>query len=248
MIGPKSSNDDWWPRMVMLKVLAQYEEATGDPRVIPLLSRYFAYQLQHSSRTGRFARLGHAIRWQDNALVVIWLYNRIGDPKLLELARLLHTQGFDWQANFADFKFTEPITAGSDQAERTQRARRYSRYASHGVNNGQATQGFAPVWSVISGKQSQIGLAITQMLLHALDTYHGLPNGMFSCDEHFAGRNPSQGSELCARWSRRCFRLSSRSPFSAMQASAIRLEMIAFNALPGTFTDDMWAHQYNQEA
>jgi len=26
-----------------------------------------------------------------------------------------------------------------------------------------------------------------------------------------------------------------------------RLERIAFNALPGAFTDDMWAHQYNQE-
>jgi len=26
-----------------------------------------------------------------------------------------------------------------------------------------------------------------------------------------------------------------------------RLERLAFNALPGTFTDDMWAHQYNQE-
>jgi hypothetical protein len=26
-----------------------------------------------------------------------------------------------------------------------------------------------------------------------------------------------------------------------------RLELLAFNALPGTFTDDMWAHQYDQE-
>ena len=26
-----------------------------------------------------------------------------------------------------------------------------------------------------------------------------------------------------------------------------RLERIAYNCLPGTFTDDMWAHQYNQE-
>jgi DUF1680 family protein len=26
-----------------------------------------------------------------------------------------------------------------------------------------------------------------------------------------------------------------------------RLEKLAYNALPGTFTDDMWAHQYNQE-
>ena len=44
MLGP-TSNNDWWPRMVMLKVLTQYQEATGDPRIIPALSRYFSYQL-----------------------------------------------------------------------------------------------------------------------------------------------------------------------------------------------------------
>ena len=27
-----------------------------------------------------------------------------------------------------------------------------------------------------------------------------------------------------------------------------RLERIAFNALPGTFTPEMWAHQYDQQA
>ena len=69
---------------------------------------------------------------------------------------------------------------------------------------------------------------------------------MFSCDEHLAGRDPSQGSELCT---------VVEYMYSLEQALAIlgepalgdRLETLAFNALPGTFTDDMWAHQYNQE-
>jgi DUF1680 family protein len=83
-------------------------------------------------------------------------------------------------------------------------------------------------------------------MLNALDEYHGLPNGMFSCDEHLAGRNPVHGSELCT---------VVETMFSLEQSLAIlgdasigdRLEVLAFNALPGTFTDDMWAHQYNQE-
>ena len=38
MIGP-AANNDWWPRMVMLKVLTQYHEATNDARVIPVMDR-----------------------------------------------------------------------------------------------------------------------------------------------------------------------------------------------------------------
>ena len=44
MIGP-ASNDDWWPRIVMLKALTQYHEFTGDPRVIPVMDKYFKYQI-----------------------------------------------------------------------------------------------------------------------------------------------------------------------------------------------------------
>ena len=239
MIGPRS-NDDWWPRMVMLKVLSQYQEATGDARVIPAMSRYFAYQLE--TLPTRPLRDWGKFRWQDNALVVIWLYNRTGDAKLLELARLLHKQGYDWQADFADFKHTEVVTAKSIGLDKDKGLSDLA-LSTHGVNNGQAMKTY-PVWSMVSGKQEDRH-AIHQMLT-ALDTYHGLPNGMFSCDEHFAGRNPSQGSELCT---------VVETMFSLEQSLAIlgdaslgdRLERIAFNALPGTFTDDMWAHQYDQE-
>jgi hypothetical protein len=238
-IGP-ASNADWWPRMVMLKALAQYQEVTGDPRVIPVLTRYFHYQLQ-TLPTRPLADWGK-FRWQDNALVVIWLYNRIGHPELLDLIRLLHQQGFDWQANFANFQYKERVTrefiklnsgGGLDDLA----------LATHGVNNAQAFKA-APVWWLVSKHESdRRGF---QEMQSTLDEYHGLPNGMFSCDEHLAGRNPSQGTELCT---------VVEAMFSLEQSLAIlgdpaigdRLELIAFNALPGTFTDDMWAHQYNQE-
>ncbi len=238
-IGPPS-NDDWWPRMVMLKALAQYQEVTGDPRVIPVLSRYFAYQLETLPK--RPLRDWGKFRWQDNALVALWLFNRTGDPKLIELVKLLHQQGFDWQADFADFKQTQPVTPEMIKLNEQNGLGDYA-LSTHGVNNGQALKS-APVWSLVSGSDvDRRGLA---QMLAALDKYHGLPNGMFSCDEHFAGRNPSQGSELCT---------VVETMFSLEQSLAIlgdaaigdRLEKLAFNALPGTFTDDMWAHQYNQE-
>lgn len=238
MIGPRSNND-WWPRIVMLKVLTQYQEATGDPRVIPLLSRYCEHQL--SALPSRPLRDWGKYRWQDEALTVIWLYNRTGDPKLLDLVRLLHQQGYDWRAEFVDFKYTQRTTpqaiglkngANPDAAMQT-----------HGVNNAQAIKA-SPVWSVVSNNEEDRRAIFRQ--LDALYCYHGLPNGMFSADEHFAGLNPSQGIELCA---------VVEAMFSLEQSLAIlgrpelgdRLERIAFNALPGTFTDDMWAHQYNQE-
>ena len=239
MIGP-ASNDDWWPRMVMLKVLAQYEEVTGDPRVLPCLSRYFAHQLE--TLPGRPLRDWGKFRWQDNALMVLWLYNRTGDPRLLDLVRLLHQQGFDWQADIANFPFLEPVTPERIRLSENHGLGDFA-LASHGVNNGQALKA-ASVWSVVTGNETD--RRGVRAMLDTLDRYHGLPNGMFSCDEHFAGRNPSQGSELCT---------VVETMFSLEQSLAIlgdaalgdRLEQIAFNALPGTFTDDMWAHQYNQE-
>ena len=44
---------------------------------------------------------------------VIWLYNRTGAAYLLDLAQLLHAQSYDWEADFADFKYTGRVTADS---------------------------------------------------------------------------------------------------------------------------------------
>jgi hypothetical protein len=115
--------------------------------------------------------------------------------------------------------------------------------ATHGVNNGQAIK-TGPAWSQVSGSQADRN-AVSKMIAE-LNRYHGLPNGMFSCDEHLAGLDPSQGSELCTVVEY-MFSLERSLAITGEASLGDRLEQLAFNALPGTFTDDMWAHQYNQE-
>ena len=90
MIGP-ASNNDWWPRIVMLKALIQYQELTGDARVIPVMDKYFRYQL--AELPTRPLRDWGRFRWQDEVLSVLWLYRRSGSPYLLDLAQLLAQAG-----------------------------------------------------------------------------------------------------------------------------------------------------------
>lgn len=239
MIGPRS-NDDWWPRFVMLKALTQYQELTGDPRVVPVMDKYFRYQLAELPQ--RPLRDWGKFRWQDELLSVLWLYNRTGSSYLLDLARLLHAQGYDWMAQYANFQYTHRMSADVLKLEEGNGLKDLA-LATHGVNNGQAVK-TGPVWSLVSG--SGTDRAAAAKMIAELNQYHGLPNGMFSCDEHLAGLDPSQGSELCTVVEY-MFSLEHSLAVTGDAALGDLLERLAFNALPGPFTDDMWAHQYNQE-
>jgi len=238
-IGPVV-NEDWWPRMVMLKVLIQYQEATGDPRVIPLMQKYFAFQARELPK--RPLQNWGKYRWQDEVVSIVWLYNRTGDPSLLSLAQLLHDQGYNWKGQFDNFEYTNKTDRNilnasggglPDGAMQT-----------HGVNNAMALK-MSPVWFLFSGSDEDRKGIYQQVKM--LDQYHGIPNGMFSADEHIAGTDPSQGIELCAV-------VESMFSYEQIEAAlgdpifADRLEKVAFNALPGTFRDDMWSHQYDQQS
>jgi DUF1680 family protein len=240
MFGPLS-NDDWWPRMVMLKALTQYHEATADPRVLPMMTRYFKYQL--ATLPARPLTSWGKFRWQDQVLTVLWLYDQTADPALLDLMKVLRTQGYDWEAQFDHFAYKEKMSAAHIELTSKTPGFHDVKMATHGVNNAQAVKTGA-LWSRISRLPSD-KQAVLKMI-SALDQYHGLPNGMFSCDEHLAGRNPSQGSELCAVVEYMCS-LEQSLAILGDASLADRLEKLAFNALPGAMTEDMWSHQYDQQ-
>lgn len=106
--GP-ADNLDWWPRMVALKVLTQYAEATGDPRVIPFLDRYFRFQLQ--TLPAQPLSMWAAARGQEQLLPMLWLYRKTGEPYLLELATLLRKQSYDWGGFFTHFPYEKTTHA-----------------------------------------------------------------------------------------------------------------------------------------
>ncbi len=234
-IGPLNSHNprnpqDWWPNFVMLKALAQYQEASGDARVIPLMEKYFAYQAKQLDQ--RPLQEWAIYRWQDEVLSIIWLYNHNGDRSLLDLARKVRSQGHDWEAQFADFRFPGKV----DKAN--------TNLSTHGVNNGMALKA-APVWWLVSGDpRDRAGLA---QMMQQLDRYHGQPEGIFASDEHYAGRDPSQGTELCAVVEA-MFSLETDAAILGEPSLGDRLERIAYNALPATLSPDLWAHQYDQQA
>ncbi|HLH71841.1 MAG TPA: beta-L-arabinofuranosidase domain-containing protein, partial [Chloroflexota bacterium] len=219
---------DVWPVTVMLKALTQFQEATGDPRVVPAMTSFLRFLQANLARQP--LESWAKFRWADLVLSVFWLYNRTGGSWLLDLARRIKAQGYDWAEHFTTFPIREPVRAGFN-------------LTTHVVNNAMGIK--APgVWYQFS-HAAEDRQAVYEALAN-LDRYHGQVNGVFAGDEHLAGRNPTQGTELCAVVEY-LFSLEQLLPILGDSGLADRLERIAYNALPATFSPDMWAHQYDQQ-
>lgn len=223
----RDNSRDWWPKMVMLKVLKQYYSATGDQRVISLMTRYFRYQLQELPKTP----LDHWTFWAryrggDNLQVVYWLFNITGDSFLLQLADLLHRQTFDYTTAFLHTDLL--ATKGSI----------------HCVN---LAQGIKEPLVYYQHHPDQRYMGATQKGFADLRKFNGMAHGLFGGDEALHGANPTQGSELCSAVEM-MFSLESILAITGDVAYADHLERIAFNALPAQTTDDYMARQYFQQA
>jgi uncharacterized protein len=227
--GP-TTNRDSWPRMVALKALTQYYEATGDGRVLDLMQGYFRYQ------AGQPVDLPHTewrgVRHAESLLSLLWLYNRTSDPALLELAHRQAAAGFDWSSYFTRFPWREKIANPFK-----------FRHEHHVVNVAMGLKTPALHYRLSQDEHHRQALYAG---LQALDVYHGQVTGIFTGDEHLAGLSPTQGTELCAVVET-MFSLEHLLSIFGDPFFGDRLEQIAYNALPATFTPDMWAHQYDQQ-
>jgi hypothetical protein len=221
---------DMWAILLVNKVLAQYHDATGDARVLGAVTKSLRAVLTGLDRTplygwGRF-------RWYEGLVPAFYAYERTREPWLLDLARKLRAQGVDFEALFAS----------EDLAIPTPR-RGLWKWTKHVVNTAMAPKAAALSWRLDQRPGDRTSAA---RMIEFLDRHHGQVNGMFSGDECLAGRNPLQGTELCAVVE---FMYSLEHLLSVFGDPAFgdRLERVAFNALPATFAPDMWSHQYDQQ-
>lgn len=226
--APPNAPRDPWPQFVILKALAQYQEATGDPRIVPAMERALGsldYQLER-----RRLFDWNFFRWGDGLVSLFWLHERTGQLWVLNLARKVAGQGYDWPKHLADLPVKERSPGWN--------------WEGHVVNNAMGLKTPALLYR-LTGEAKYKRAALKA--LEQLDRYHGEANGLFSGDECLAGRNPSQGTELCAIVEM-MFSLETNLSILGDPAAADRLEKVAFNALPAASTSDHWRHQYVEQA
>lgn len=221
----RDNSEDWWPKMVMLKVLQQYYSATNDHRVIDLMTKYFHYQLKElPAKPLDFLTFWPRYRGGDNLMIVLWLYNITGDKALLELADLIYKQTFDYNTTFNTKNW-------------------WNTGSMHCVNLAQGMKTPAIYAQYRNREQNLIDV---KKGFDDIVTFLSYPHGGFGGDEALHGNNPTQGTELCTLVEY-MFSLEKILQISGDLNYAEHLERIAFNALPAQSDDNYMKRQYFQQ-
>lgn len=238
----------FWPKFVMLKVLISYYEATHEAEVLDFMDRYFRFCMELLD-TYEMSGWDQA-REGDFAYAVFWLYEKTGKEYLLELAGKANAQALDWTGYLADLPFIRPTEYYYDYQKIFRSVNRQDLYdvmrfhLTHIVNVAMGIK--QPLMEYKRSGRKECLDAVYQGL-ESLKEYHGQVTGVFAGDEHLGGTNPTRGSELCSVVEllfslQLLYRQTKDAYFVDL------MERIAFNALPGTITEDFKGHQYDQQA
>lgn len=220
-MGPANAKENGryevWPQMIMLWILQDYYEYTGDKRVLTVMTNYFKFQLTQPD--DKFLQdYWENSRGGDNMWSVIWLYNRTGDKELLPLIEQIHRNTANWAQhdNFPNW---------------------------HGVNIAQGIREPATYW-LLNGDPALLEASYRDQEL-IRERFGQVPGGMYGADENCREGyvDPRQGTETCAMVeqmaSDEIMMLITGDP-----AWADNCEDVAFNTLPAAYTEDFRALRY----
>lgn len=214
-----------WAVHLITKVLAVYYQCSGDENILPVI--YKALKNYHGllmSEDIRFSGWGQS-RWFECFIAINLIYEKYPEPWLLELARYLKKNGLDYSQKIEQWK--RPLNKWT--------------YITHIVNLTMMLKYEAVSYEILGEEYTDIAEKLHQIL----DKYNGTAYGSYTGDECLSGVSPIQGTELCAIVEQ-MYSLELLYSHTGDAKWLERLEVLAFNALPATISDDMWCHQYVQ--
>jgi len=218
---------DTWAVLLITKVLTVYYECSHDERIPDVIYRTMKnFHGLLKDGTCKLFNWGK-FRWYEGFIAVNFLRERYNDDWIVELAKILREQG----ADYSEFEETwkRPLNKWT--------------YHTHIVNLMMMLKSEAVSYELTGEEYTDLA----EHFRTVLDKYNGTPVGLFTGDECLSGLSPIQGTELCAV-AEMMYSYELLYAYTGDEKWAERLEVLAFNALPATISDDMWAHQYVQQS
>ena len=217
---------DTWALQLICKTLKVYYECSGDERIPDVIYKVLKnYHELLSSGTMTLSGWGK-YRWFETFISLNFLYERYGEEWIKDLAKIIKKQGFDYN------KVTESWKKPSHNWLRK----------THIVNITMMLKSEAV-------SHELLGEAYTdnaERLREILDRYNGTAFEGFTGDEVLSGLDPTRGTECCAVVEQ-MYSYEEMFAHTGDNKWAERLEVVGFNALPATLSEDMWVHQYVQQ-
>ncbi len=229
-IAPHDDTDaqanDIWSLFLVLKVLTIYAELSKSDKADETIKQTLIF-INQDIQKNTIINWGHS-RYFECFIPILYLLRKgvVTKEFATSLTIKLKAQGLDYVE--ASKLWHESRTSWS--------------YDQHGVNIAMALKADALYQAIMGTHDSHEA----KYLLTILEKYHGNAYGFFNADECLAPKSPNHGTELCAVVEA-MYSYELLFSFTRDTYYLDKLEELAFNALAATISDDMWAHQYDQQ-
>ena len=222
----KRARYDTWAVQLICKTLKVYYECSGDERIPEVIYKVLKnyYDLLKGGKIRLF--MWGRYRWFETFISLNFLYERYQEDWIKDLAKIIKKQGFDYTTTTDSWKKPSHMWVLN----------------THIVNMAMMLKSEAVSHDLLGDEYTDTA----EKLREILDRYNGTAFEGFTGDEVLSGLDPTRGTECCAVVEQ-MYSYEEIFAHTGENKWAERLEMLAFNALPATLSEDMWTHQYVQQ-
>ena len=217
---------DTWAVQLICKTLKVYYDCSGDERIPDVIYRVLKnyYKMLKSGEIKLFKWA--KFRWFETFVSLNFLYEKYQEDWIKDLAGIIKEQGFDYITTTENWKKTSHVW----------------RFNTHIVNIAMMLKSEVVSHDLLGEEYTDNA----EKLRSILDKYNGTVFEGFTGDEVLSGLDPTKGTECCAVVEQ-MYSYEEIFAHTGDNKWAERLEVLGFNALPATLSEDMWTHQYVQQ-